>query len=118
MDQMRQAVSDLRDSQRIGWIVYCTATLVESLINGGDDEDLLEAEELVAHLGDLKQAAIIDVTILRLTALLAAARGDDATYRVVVTDYRQRAKSLGYQGHSQWGSSMAHSLELGSTPAS
>lgn len=107
LDHMRLAVNGLFDAGRVGWIGCCTAILVETLVEGGDESDLLEAESLIVRLGDVKQAAIIEVTVLRLKALLAAARGDDIAYRSLVADYRQRAESLGYQGHSEWAARMS-----------
>jgi adenylate cyclase len=37
--------------------------------------------------------------LLRLSALLARARGDDVAYRDLVNRYRAMAKSLGFDGH-------------------
>jgi hypothetical protein len=40
-----------------------------------------------------------DVTLLRLRALLARARGDEAAYRDLAGRYRAMAESLGFEGH-------------------
>jgi len=37
--------------------------------------------------------------LLRLRTLLARARGDEAGYRDYRDRYRERAESLGYEGH-------------------
>ena len=47
-----------------------------------------------------------DVWLLRLRALLARARGDDAAYRDLVGRYREIAKSLGFEGHIAWADAM------------
>jgi hypothetical protein len=40
-----------------------------------------------------------DLSVVRLRALLAPARGDETTYQYLVRDYRAMAESLGYEGH-------------------
>jgi hypothetical protein len=49
---------------------------------------------------------IRDVWLLRMRALLAHARGDDAAYRDFKDRYRARATSLGYEGHMAWAKAM------------
>ena len=44
-------------------------------------------------------SAIPEITLLRLRALLARARGDDVAYRGLAGRYRAMAESLGYEGH-------------------
>jgi hypothetical protein len=48
-----------------------------------------------------------DVTLLRLRALLANARGDEATYRDFRDRYRAMANDLGFEGHMAWAAAMA-----------
>ena len=43
---------------------------------------------------------IRDIWLLRLRALLARARGDDAAYRDYRDRYRAMAESLGFEGHT------------------
>lgn len=43
---------------------------------------------------------IRDIWLLRLRALLARARGDDAAYRDYQDRYRAMAESLGFEGHT------------------
>jgi hypothetical protein len=40
-----------------------------------------------------------DVTLLRLRALVARARGDDDAYRELKNRYRTMPASLGFEGH-------------------
>ena len=47
-----------------------------------------------------------EITLLRLRALLARARGDDVAYRDLLGRYRAMAESLGYEGHIAWGEAM------------
>ena len=47
-----------------------------------------------------------DIWLLRLRALLARARGDEASYRELRDQYRQTAKTLGFEGHIDWAETM------------
>ena len=47
-------------------------------------------------------SAAREITLLRLRALLARARGDDVAYRDLVTRYRAMAESLDFDGHIAW----------------
>ena len=60
-------------------------------------------------------SAMRDITLLRLRALLARARGDDVAYRDLVSRYRAMAESLGFEGHIAWAEAM---IEGGDTPRS
>jgi adenylate cyclase len=40
-----------------------------------------------------------ELPLLRLRALLAQARGDEASYRSYRDRYRERANDLGFEGH-------------------
>jgi hypothetical protein len=46
-----------------------------------------------------QDSAILEITLLRLRALLSRARGDNAAYRDLVGRYRAMAESLGFEGH-------------------
>ena len=104
--QMREAVDDLYRARRIGWIVCCIGVLVETLLERGGECDLVEAEESIAQLADLPASAIVEITLLRLRALLAGARGEGDT-RELVARYRAMAESLGFEGHIAWAQAMA-----------
>ena len=47
-----------------------------------------------------------EITLLRLRALLARARGDDVAYQDLVSRYRAMAESLGFEGHLAWANTM------------
>ncbi len=49
---------------------------------------------------------IREVWMLRLRALLARTRGDDAIYRNYRDRYRDMATSLGFEGHMYWAEEM------------
>jgi hypothetical protein len=59
----------------------------------------------LADLAADQDSAILHITLLRLRALLARARGDDS-YPELVRRYRDTAKSLGYEGHIDWAEAM------------
>jgi adenylate cyclase len=47
------------------------------------------------------------LAVLRLRALLARARGDEAAYRDYRDHYRAMATSLGFEGHMEWAEAMS-----------
>jgi hypothetical protein len=49
--------------------------------------------------------------MLRLSALLSRARGDDGAYRDLVSRYRAMAESLGFEGHIAWADVMIEARE-------
>ena len=106
---MRQAVDDLYQAGRLGYGVWGTGVLVETLLERGAEGDLAEAQEAIDRLADLPAddgSAMRDIRLLRLRALLARAHGDDAAYRDLVGRYRAMAKSLGFEGHIDWAEAM------------
>jgi hypothetical protein len=48
-----------------------------------------------------------DVTLLRLRALVAKARGDEAAYSDYRDRYRAMANEFGFEGHMAWAEAMA-----------
>ena len=107
---MRAAVDHLvRQGQLLQWGVPATGVLVETLLERGADGDVVEAEaaieRLVAAPAD-EGLVIRDTWLLRLRALLAQARGDDNAYRDYRDNYRDMAKTLGYEGHIAWAETM------------
>jgi hypothetical protein len=73
------------------------------------DGDVAEAEAAIERLSAARTddgLAIRAVTLLRLRALLARARGDDTGYRDFRDHYRAMATSLGFEGHIQWAEAM------------
>ena len=106
---MRQAVDELHQAGRLGYGVWGTGVLVETLLERGAEGDLAEAQEAIDWLANLpadEDSAMREITLLRLRALLARARGDDVAYRDLVERYRAMAESLGYEGHIDWAEAM------------
>ena len=73
----------------------------------GNDTDVHEAEAAIERLAAAptdEGLVLRDIWLLRLRALLAKARGDEAGY----CDYRDRsmAASLGFEGHMKWADAM------------
>jgi hypothetical protein len=48
-----------------------------------------------------------DIAVLRLRALVAKARGDEAAYRDYRDRYRAMAHDFGFEGHMAWAEAMA-----------
>jgi class 3 adenylate cyclase len=99
---MRQAVDELHQAGRLFYGVWGTGVLVETLLERGAEGDLAEAQEAIdrpANVQANQDSAILEITLLRLRALLSRARGDNAAYRDLVGRYRAMAESLGFEGH-------------------
>ena len=99
---MRKTMEDMLRAGRRTYGVFGAWMLVETLLEGGAKEEMTEAQDVIdrlAHLDGTQDWAIVQIMQLRLRALLAAARGDDAAYRDVVSRYREMAKSFGFEGH-------------------
>jgi hypothetical protein len=111
---MRQAVDELHQAGRLGYGVFGTGVLVEALLERGADGDLAEAQEAIDRLAELSAddgSAIVEITLLRLHALLARARGDDVIHRDLASRYRAMAESLGFEGHIAWAEAMVEGTE-------
>ena len=96
----RAAVDDLFDAGQLAWCIPPTRVLVETLLARGGEADLQEAQTAIERLA----AAPIDLVdlkiwVLRLRALLASARGDEAAHRNLSRQHRAMATKLGRLGH-------------------
>ena len=106
---MRKAVDELHQAGRLGFALWGTGILVETQLERGAEGDLAEAKKAIGRLANLPATqgwAVPEITLLRLRALLARARGDDVAYRDYRDRYRAMAKSLGFEGHMQWAEAM------------
>jgi adenylate cyclase len=106
---LREVLEVLYDSGRSIWCALVTATLVEALVKRGGEADLMEAETTIERLAAVPTDpgfVLHEITLLRLRALLARARGDEATYRDYRDRYRAMAKSLGFEGQIKWAEAM------------
>ncbi|MGB9252118.1 MAG: adenylate/guanylate cyclase domain-containing protein [Mycobacterium sp.] len=94
------------DTIHLGAIV---TALVETLLQRGTNADKAEAQAATERLAAVPVEpgfVLYDITLLRLRALLARARGDDDAYRDFVDRYRAMATSLGFEGHTAMASTM------------
>ena len=100
---MRATVDHLfREKRLLLWGPAATGVLVETLLDRGDDDDVVEAEAAIERLAAAPAEdgmAVRTIWLVRLRALLARARGDDVAYRDYVSRYRAMAESLGFEGH-------------------
>ncbi|MCV7380825.1 cyclase [Mycobacterium alsense] len=106
---MRPAVDELHEAGRLGYAVYGIRVLVETLLERGGEDDLADAQAAIDRLANLRSDQIpvmVDITLLRLRALLARSRGDDDAYRDLTGRYRTMAQSLGFEGHIEWAEAM------------
>ena len=97
---LRAAVDALLQAGQFAWCIPPTSMFVETLLARGGEADLQEAQTAIERL----MAAPVDVAdrevwVLRLRALLADARGDEAAHRKFSRQYRTMATKLGRLGH-------------------
>jgi class 3 adenylate cyclase len=106
---MRKAIDVLHQAGQLGYGVWGTGVLVETLLERDAEGDLAEAQEAFVRLANLPAddgSAIREITLLRLRALLARARGDDVGHRDLLSRYHAMAESLGFEGHIAWAEAM------------
>ncbi len=107
---MRAAVDQLvHEGQLLAWGTPATGVMVETLLDRAADGDVGEAEAAIDRLAAAPAddgLVIRDIWLLRLRALLARARGDEAAYRDYRDRYRAMATSLGFEGHMKWAEAM------------
>jgi adenylate cyclase len=105
----RIVVDELFDSGGCIWTALAVSVLVEALLQRGREDDLNEAERVVAQLASVPTDpgfVVHEICLLRLRALLARAHGDEAAYRDYRDRYRAMATSLGFEGHMKWAAAM------------
>ena len=108
---LSRAVTD--DLFVAGEMIYrgpATAVLVETLLRRGSDTDVQEAQAAIERLAAVPTDpgfVLNELPLLRLRALLAKARGDEAGYCDFRDRYRAMATSLGFEGHMKWAEAMA-----------
>ncbi len=107
---MRAGVDDLLSEGRSReWGIPATGVLVETLLDGGTESEVVEAEAAIERLAAAPtddHSALRAVWLLRLRALLARARGEGVRYLDFVNRYRNMARSLGFEGHIAWAEAM------------
>ncbi|MDT5348102.1 MAG: hypothetical protein QOH91_1389 [Mycobacterium sp.] len=98
----RAVVDDLFDSGGSISSALATTVLVEALLQRGADGDLEDARAAVDRLAAVPTDPgfmLHEIPLLRLRALLARARGDEAGYREFRDRYRAKATACGFEGH-------------------
>jgi adenylate cyclase len=105
---MRAAADTLFKSGQFALGMYATTTLVVALLERGTEADVQNAETAIEQVAaaPIDGLVVRDVTLLRLRALVARARGDEATYRDFRDRYRVMANDLGFEGHMAWAAAM------------
>jgi adenylate cyclase len=105
----RAAIDDMFAKGALFLRGAATTVLVESLIARGSGSDLQEAEAAIERLASIPTdagLALYELPLLRLRALLARARGDEAAYRNCRDGYRDMAQLLGFEAHVAWAKAM------------
>ena len=98
----RGAVEEEFESGDMVFLGWAVTILVDALLRRGTPADLSEAEAATARLAGVPTESdfvLNRLQLLRLRALLARAKGDEATHREFADCYREMAKSLGFEGH-------------------
>jgi class 3 adenylate cyclase len=98
---LRAAVDDLFEAGQFGWCIPPTGMFVETLLTRGGEADLQEAQTAIERLAAAPNHEMVDreIWLLRLRALLAGARGDEAAHQDFSRQYRAMATKLGRLGH-------------------
>jgi hypothetical protein len=98
---LRAAVDDLFQAGQFAWCIPPTGMFVETLLTRGGEADLREAQTEIERFAASPNHEMVDreIWLLRLRALLAGARGDEAGYRDFLHQHRAMATRLGRLGH-------------------
>jgi hypothetical protein len=99
-----------RDLLGWGYAIPAIGVLVETLLEGGAQADVAEAEATIERLAAAPAEdglVIRDVWLLRMRTLLARARGDDVAFQDLASRHRSMAKTLGLEGHIEWAEALA-----------
>jgi adenylate cyclase len=109
IELVRASVNELLSAGGCIWDAFAVASLVELLLERGEQGDVSESQAAIDRLAAVPTDpgfVVNDLWLLRMRALLAQAHDDKAAY----LDYRDRylamAKSLGFEGHMAWAEGM------------
>ncbi|WP_027332333.1 adenylate/guanylate cyclase domain-containing protein [Mycolicibacterium tusciae] len=109
IESARTVVADVRESGAEIWSAFSTSVLVEALVKRSEEADLDEAQAAVDRLAaepTAREFVVHETSVLRLRALLAGTRGDQAVYREYRDRYRSLATKLGFEGQKRWAEAM------------
>ncbi|HEX4393828.1 MAG TPA: cyclase, partial [Mycobacterium sp.] len=107
--RMRAAVDHLFGDERpLIYSVAATGVLVQTLLDRATDDDVDEAKAAIDRLARTPTEGVVvrDIWLLQMHASLARARGDTAAYTKSRDRYRDKAKSLEFEGHIDWAEAM------------
>jgi adenylate cyclase len=93
---------DLPSGGGMGPQVRATEAMVELLLQRGEPADIAAARDAIQRLETMpvEPGVVLNaIALLRLRALLAQARGDEAEYRQFRDQYRAMANEIGFEGH-------------------
>ncbi len=97
---LRAAVDDLFQAGQFAWSIPPTGMFVETLLSRGGEADLQEAQTAIERLSAARMDVMDrEIWVLRLRALLAGARGDEAAQRDFLQQHRAMVTKLGRLGH-------------------
>ena len=105
----RAVIDDLFSTGEMIYRGPPTNVLVEALLRRNADGDVQQAQAAIDRLAAVPTEpgfVLHELPLLRLRALLAHARRDEATYLDYRDRYRAMATSLGFEGHMQWAEAM------------
>jgi len=109
VETLRDVIRRMLSTTNLANLPLAVAALVETLLKRGGEGDLEEGEAVIERLAATRAGdpwAPRDLTVLRRRALLAQARGDEASYRDFRDRYRDMANDLGFEGHMAWAAAM------------
>ena len=98
----RAAIDDMFAKGALFLRGAATTVLVESLLARGSGSDIQEAEAAIERLATIPTDAglvLYELPLLRLRALLARTRSDEAAYRNYRDRYLDMATALEFEGH-------------------
>ncbi len=106
---MRKAVDELHQAGRLGFGVWGTGVLVETLLERGAEGDLAEAQEAIDRLANLRaEQRFGDARHHAAATARAASPGPRRRCCLpgLGSRYRAMAESLGFEGHIAWAEAM------------
>jgi len=110
VQQLRAIYAEISSPGHYGFTDMAVAAMVETLLGRGHQSDIEDAAAVLDDFAEEVSAAGTwasrDLTIQRLRAMLARARGDEAAYRELRDRYRATANDLGFEGHMAWAAAM------------
>jgi adenylate cyclase len=110
IESARTIGADVRESGAVIWNAFVTSVLVETLVQRCREADLDEAQAAIDRLAAVPTDpgfVVHETCLLRLRALVARARGQQADYHGYRDRYRALASSLGFAGQTKWAEAMS-----------